>query len=720
MCTGECLLDMDGKRLLGSFAVFGVLALVFSGVSGFATATTEHDVIVPLPKAGDAASYTIREVIDDEELAQGQVLFNWARVAWRDEVEMPDETGTTAQFAPMDFTLRFREGSKYQMTFDRRTYHEIASRTAYLDEYQYEGYVEYGQQFMCINGGCLSQRHASDTYTTYRSANGPVGMCGALTDLHGADIPPKTMEVTGYCRDVRTIDDEQTTPYKLVDETTWKGRDAVVYEAPETGFRITYATGFPFPVKMDVPFSEYLSEAYALARHFEIELRDYTPGDLDYPARMPRAAGQPVDLVPRVPILQIDETGLTGFTLGKAYQAAMQDTQSPRLSDFMQRPGAYIGGAWKNSIQDSDGNEILYWTLFATDGERDMGKMIRQESPAKLATVELDWQGTEQYSVSGVSYEAGVHFPPQSRLPSSIASVREALDRATAYPGVGEPNIWGFYTHCENDGCTDVTTAVRAGRELLPSNGMQFGTQGAPPFHQYMVFFNQHGYLSHTWTFEGEKGQDGLLPVNNNNAGTTPEATSSSGSSLWAPPPAAAAVSLGFVAVFGGLLYYFWPMLKVGGIGMFTRIKDDDLLRHPRRRAIHDAIGADPGIHFQELSRAVGSGRGSLDHHLRKLEAGGLVVRQTDKGSTSFFAKGAVDRRVMAATSLLRAPSTRRVLDSIVGRPGIQCADIAAQTGLSNATVSYHLGKLRNQGIITRGRQLALTPEGESLLTMAA
>lgn len=708
---------MNRRRLLSALMVFMLLAIVFSGLSGFASATQDPEVFVPEPNQGDSASYSLRQVISDPDLAQGDVVYNWMRLVWDREESIPDASGITRPFEPLRFHLKFREGSQYERDHLRTTYHDPVDGDAFMDEYISKGRIGNNFGVGCISNNCVAGTTARDTHVVARNVIGPEGVCGARSPLHGATEIPKTMDVEGYCRDYRIMGSDDSTPYELVGHTTWKDRDAVEYRMVGGDFRLIYAEGISFPVLVDLPLGEYILEPYNQGRHYTAELRGFTLSDTPYPSRA-SIEPEPVALVPRVPVFQIDESQRTGFTLRTAYEIALADPGSTELVRFMASPESYLGLAWKLNYVDGDGRPTEIWSFYATDGRSHIGKSVTLQSGADRTGLPLPG-AFDQYTVGSLDSDPSMDFPRLVDLPAFVPDLEATLERSAQFPGVNEPNLWGFFARCMDPGCTDVQFAVRAGEEALPSNEVSTGAQAQDPEHQHTVFFDQTGFLSHTWSMEAERGQPGLLPINTGASTVPANDDGAQGDAAWLPPAPAAAASLGFLAFLGAAAYYFWPALKVAGVGMFTRIRDDDLLNHPRRREVHDAIQADPGIHFQALSRNVGGGRGSLDHHLRKLQQGGLVVRQETAGRTSFFPKGAVDRRVMQAAPLLRAGSTRSVLDLIAAKPGSQCADVAAATGLSNPTVSYHLGKLRKAGLVAGGRSLTLTDDGAAVLAAA-
>jgi len=169
----------------------------------------------------------------------------------------------------------------------------------------------------------------------------------------------------------------------------------------------------------------------------------------------------------------------------------------------------------------------------------------------------------------------------------------------------------------------------------------------------------------------------------------------------WAPPGLPATVGIGLVAMGLAMLYYLWPALRSGGLGLFSRVRTDKLLDNPVRAEIHQAIEARPGIHQQDLVRLVGKGNGTVEHHLRKLLDAGLVTRVQGTGYTCYFLKGSTDRHTMAAAPVLKSPIAQAVLEAARLRPGVPPSVLARELGVSPPTISYHLRRLESAGLVT-------------------
>lgn len=155
---------------------------------------------------------------------------------------------------------------------------------------------------------------------------------------------------------------------------------------------------------------------------------------------------------------------------------------------------------------------------------------------------------------------------------------------------------------------------------------------------------------------------------------------------------AAAVAALGLLA-----------LLKSGALGAFyTRVTRQRVLEHVLRRDLLALVQASPGAHVAELARRFGVGRVVLQHHLRMLEAHGLIVARPRGRVLVYFAPGAVpDEAGVAARVALKDPTRRRVLDAVArAAGGATQADICGQTSLSQRLVSYHLARLEAVGLV--------------------
>lgn len=122
------------------------------------------------------------------------------------------------------------------------------------------------------------------------------------------------------------------------------------------------------------------------------------------------------------------------------------------------------------------------------------------------------------------------------------------------------------------------------------------------------------------------------------------------------------------------------------------------------RRRILDAVEQRPGIHFRELQDRVGLAAGTLQHHLHVLQTSGLLVVARERQFTRYYAPGAVrahDRPLVAA---LRREGSRSILARLADDGPTSTRRLAAVLGRSESTISWHLARLAEAGLVERRR----------------
>jgi DNA-binding transcriptional ArsR family regulator len=213
-----------------------------------------------------------------------------------------------------------------------------------------------------------------------------------------------------------------------------------------------------------------------------------------------------------------------------------------------------------------------------------------------------------------------------------------------------------------------------------------------------------------------EVASTGMMPagVEKDGTGSLPSPQSST---TWLEPQQAAGA--GLAALAAGILYWLWPALKGGVLGLFSRLREPELLQSPQRRRIMDVVNDHPGIHFKELVRRSGIPNGSLVHHVRQLEGAGLLVAKQANGYTCYFGRGPADA---ARASVLKADGARQVLAAVQASPGLSGLEVAHLTGLQPSTVNYHAKRLADAGLLSPvrdGRAVRLHPRTDASATKA-
>jgi DNA-binding MarR family transcriptional regulator len=176
-----------------------------------------------------------------------------------------------------------------------------------------------------------------------------------------------------------------------------------------------------------------------------------------------------------------------------------------------------------------------------------------------------------------------------------------------------------------------------------------------------------------------------------------------------APPPLAGVApphpllaGLG-VAVFP--LWALWRTVPAAAVGLFSRLGGQSVADQPTRARILAHLAAAPGIHFNELARLAGCGRGALQHHLQVLERAGLV-RQRKAGR--YVCVYLASAPACPTDGLLKTDLACRLEALLHQEPGITVVEAARRLETSYGATVYHLRRLSGVGLVElRGAPLA-------------
>lgn len=127
--------------------------------------------------------------------------------------------------------------------------------------------------------------------------------------------------------------------------------------------------------------------------------------------------------------------------------------------------------------------------------------------------------------------------------------------------------------------------------------------------------------------------------------------------------------------------------------------------RSARDRILED-IRRHPGSSGRDIQHRLDLGWGDVAYHLDRLARGELVRRERGGWRDYYFARELTlaDRRIFQA---LRSPAERQLVLSILQAPGASFTALVQATGMAKSTVSFHLRKLVELGVLA-------DPRGES------
>lgn len=126
------------------------------------------------------------------------------------------------------------------------------------------------------------------------------------------------------------------------------------------------------------------------------------------------------------------------------------------------------------------------------------------------------------------------------------------------------------------------------------------------------------------------------------------------------------------------------------------------------RKRVYDAVRRYPGIHVRGIERALATSATLAQYHLRKLEDEGYVEAKEQGGYTRYYptSKGKaakVTERDQPIVGLLREEVPLHVVLLLLDAGPLTHAQLVERLGIAKSTVSYHLAKLAELGVVERG-----------------
>lgn len=741
------MMPPDGRRLLRAAALgFAVFLFVGSGV-GFALAASQDDgrgLSVPAPRPGDRATYSVtKTLLPDLELGgRSDIMLDEVIYEWLPERTVRDRSFVDRLSQPLQVTYIYRwsgQETRYTKVADYDAVTGEPFHTSMSGQHRTQplllpgviGYVGAGVDPLLQPP--TDVRYSGDYYAWFMAVP-----CAQRTPLHGAvGETPATLELGGC--GWPAVHDPTYAPHGWEELPTGRAYRFDAHESPL--LHAWYDSGSPFPAKFTAAMRETVDPAWTIGRLFTLERTAWARGTSEYPVHepLPTAPGNPIPLAPRQDPWMMDDDGLGGdLPLPTAYHAAEAAPRAPPATGtgtvfgtatqpsvrewLAAHPDGYLADAerWENI--DRYGQPYPGWSFLWVDGIHWLGKTVTYEASVGDGTaVYLPDGAPERLRVRDWTPRSGDDmlalsktFPSKDQLP---ALMPRGVDVAQRFLGgttsADSITYYGFRWACEGLDCLSAGAYVWAGQSTSTYDPNTGATGGSSVTDSLSV--DGHGLALSLYHKQLDSAPVLGLGAPSKEETPAPKDTSASAGAWMLPSAPATATGISVFALLVGALYYFWPTLKgLPVLGLFSRIRDDRVLDHPARSRVMEAVRAEPGVHFQELSRRLGLGHGVLEHHLRKLVDAEIVVMRRSPGYTCYFPK-ATDRRVMDAAPMLRSGGGRAVLGAVAERPGASSRDLAVHLGLAPSTVSYHLKRLETAGLVLPDPRagVRLTPLGE-------
>lgn len=122
-----------------------------------------------------------------------------------------------------------------------------------------------------------------------------------------------------------------------------------------------------------------------------------------------------------------------------------------------------------------------------------------------------------------------------------------------------------------------------------------------------------------------------------------------------------------------------------------------DPLEHDVREEIHEIAHRASGIYVSDLQETCDHHRSTLRHHLEVLEEEALLSSETIFGKLWYYPSGSDVNQLRAA---LTHDPTGEILEAIARLEPVSVTDLASEVDRSSSTVSHHLDRLEDKGLI--------------------
>ncbi len=123
------------------------------------------------------------------------------------------------------------------------------------------------------------------------------------------------------------------------------------------------------------------------------------------------------------------------------------------------------------------------------------------------------------------------------------------------------------------------------------------------------------------------------------------------------------------------------------------------------QRRILGYITSHPGVHLREICRALGLAMGDVQYHIRRLERDERISSARRGLYKFFYPANLFGQRQRDVLSVLSLDRPRELLLNIIEQPESTQEALAGATRVSQPTVSWHLKRLVELGIVGRRQE---------------
>jgi len=131
---------------------------------------------------------------------------------------------------------------------------------------------------------------------------------------------------------------------------------------------------------------------------------------------------------------------------------------------------------------------------------------------------------------------------------------------------------------------------------------------------------------------------------------------------------------------------------------------DKKILELETRKKIYLTVKKYAGSHFREIQRKSGLAVGTVQHHLHFLVKNGLVKEIKKDNNLVYFPREFTSENTVLL-GLLRQENIRKIILFIMMNKDCNHEQIVKYVNLSPSTISWHLKKLQQEGVVKADKQ---------------
>ncbi|HEU97363.1 MAG TPA: winged helix-turn-helix transcriptional regulator [Fervidicoccus fontis] len=124
-----------------------------------------------------------------------------------------------------------------------------------------------------------------------------------------------------------------------------------------------------------------------------------------------------------------------------------------------------------------------------------------------------------------------------------------------------------------------------------------------------------------------------------------------------------------------------------------------------KRKEIYDYIQEHPGSHLREMARNLDLAIGEIQYHLDVLEKKGYIVSKRMGLYKRFYPSKMFGERQKEIMGILSQETPRKILLFLLHKPGASHREIAEFARLSAPTVTWHMKRLADIGLVEAKRE---------------